>query len=117
VRGSGLTGDFDVNKAARIRDLAKKGKSTKEISLAVFGEYSDKTTAYVRVAKNQRNGVSYSKSETRYLIKRYGGKTVQEAVRNRAREVYADPANRAKKQEFNRRYYHRHKAEKQLETV
>lgn len=101
-----------ATKAARIMALHKQRKTTREIAMAVYQlpkdapwEVVDRKAAYVRVVIGQRQGVSYSAAETRYLLKKYGGKTVQEASATRERIRYAtNPSRRAYLSTYSKNY-------------
>ena len=95
-----------MTKVARIMAMHKRGKTTKEIAIEVYGKASESATAYVRVVTRQRKGTAYSPADTKYLTKRYGGTTGSEAWRNR---YWNDPEFRERRKAYALRDYHKRK--------
>lgn len=97
-----------MTKSAQIMALHKRGKTTREIAMAVYGlapdptrQVIDRKMAYVRVVLRQRKGQGTSPANTRYLISKGYKKTWQ---RNKER-YHNDPAYRAKYRSRQRRRY------------
>lgn len=55
-----------MTKASQIMTLHKLGKSTREISLKVYGDATQGHQAYVRVVTNQRKGSRESQHDLNY---------------------------------------------------
>ena len=92
-----------MTKADRIRELEKMGCTTREIADVVGC-----LPSYVRVVTRQRNGTGgYSKHDINYLMARYGGTSLEEALRNR----YATPEFRERHLAAVRKYDRRKRAE------
>lgn len=103
-----------MKKTEQIMTLHSQGKTTWEIAREVYAlpnwasrEDVDRKAAYVRVVLRQRNGRGLSKTDERYLKRRYGTRTVKEAHKLQARERYADPVLRARHQAIKRASYAR----------
>lgn len=92
-----------VTKTERILALYSTGKyTTREVADTVGC-----LPAYVRVVARQRKGAGYSDNDARYLMRRYGGKSLAEAVRNQL----SDPAVRDRHRAANRKYRAKRRAE------
>ena len=73
--------------------LHAQGKTTRQIAEAVYGKDCDVSVkmAYVRTVVFQRKGGSRSPHDDAWLLRKFGGKTVAEAYRNRWKQ---DPTYR-----------------------
>jgi hypothetical protein len=88
-----------VTKAERILELYDGKRTTGEIARIV-----GTTDSYVRVVARQRKS-GQSAIDARHYIKKFGGPTLKDANRIRARVARADPAYRARERELaNYRY-------------
>jgi hypothetical protein len=106
-----------MTKKVQILRLAKLGKTTREIATKVMGlapdasrDEADAKMAYVRVVIRQRKGGTYSAADKAWLMRTYGGATVQEAQRNKSRIRYADPTSRERELAYMKTSYYRRKA-------
>lgn len=98
-----------MSKAARIRELYAQGKTCKEIA-GIIGCKVE----YARICAQQRGtkaaGPSASSADAKYLMRKYGGKTLQEAQMLKQRQRMADPAFRKIQSARVLASYHRRKA-------
>lgn len=88
-----------VSKAQRIRKLYAQGKNCNEIA-----EIVGCLPEYARVCAQQRSRGQLSRADEAYLMRRYGGKNVQEATARRHAEDMANPVKRKKRNAYMRVY-------------
>ena len=112
-----------TSKKDLILALHAQGKTTREIAKAVYGvpdsapqKVADRKMAYIRVVLRQRKGGGASDIDRRSLMRRFGAKTYQEAIRIRnagnrdyraawqKRKYHSNPAYRAAKLAYHRRW-------------